>query len=535
MDHARPSDCYEKWAPKLTLRRRPVGGQAKRCPVSNEAGLSLIETIIAIALAGILLVAGLAGLTSMMLTNVVARENQASAEVLEQEVERIRGVAYAAVAMVEADLNDGPGGILDPAITRTGTSPNFEYWFDHDDNAGTPRERIIVAAGGAISDHRSTVTRNNTTYALSVYVTNPADASGDYRRVTVRAEWGNNPVHRREATTFVTETRRGLPLPKFRFGDPITITVTAGTNLVLPATLTNRGARDSFSLASSTAPPVGWTFTWYADTNGNGALDPGEGDPGDELTTTAPMETDDVLRLLLVAPVPAAEATATKVVTLTATSVAQPSVFETFNDTVNVQAVGCGAPCTRYFKNTAGPPANSTRKTNMPVTPTGPTGAGPFNFDTDIDSDPGRLVSKGGSGDGEADAAKMANWRYQVANDVTFNGTAKVRIYATMKSYVTPRLGKLNIYVRKRTSSSCLTGAAGTYTLVASGTHTIDPWPTSFTLVEVSIPVNFSLAANRCFEIKVVVDGSSEDDMWIAYETASAPAKVEMPVTAGVM
>lgn len=555
------------------MNLHPIRRHRSYHSASNEAGLSLIETIIAIALAGILLVAGLAGLTSMMVTTVAARENQASAEVLAQEVERIRGGDYAAVAMVEADLRDGPGGALDPAITE---SVPGDYRFDHDGDAGstgaTPPERIIVAAGGGINDHRQLVERNNTPYTLSVYVTNPADAAGDYRRVTVRAEW-DNPVRRRQATTFVTETRRGLPLPKFSFGNQVSVTVITGATLVLPVTLTNRGARDAWNLTTSTnpVPSPDWNFTWYKDTNGNGVFDVGEdadrdgvldtgedadGDnaldfleenPANVLTdTTEPdslidtglLETDQVLRLLAVVPAGATAGNVT--VRLTATSNAQPlsaTAIQFIDNPVIVQEVGC-APCTRYFKNTSADPANSTRKTNMPVTPTGPTGVGPFNFDTDVDSDPGRLIIKGGSGEGEPDASKMANWRYSVANAVTFTGNVKVRLYARVKGS-DPKVVKFNVYVRRRTSASCMAAASNLYTWVTpttTGTQTINPLPASFTQVDVEIPVNFSLAANRCFEIKVVVDGSSGDDVWIAYETASYPARVEMPVVSpGVM
>lgn len=494
---------------------------------SNEAGISLIEMVVAIGLAALLLVAGLAGLTNLMITTAVARQNQASVEVLEQTLETVRGASYAATAMVEADLAG------DTAITRTGTSPDFLYWFDHDDDSGTPDERIVVAAGGTVNPHIVTMDRNNTDYTISTYVTDPPDTTGDYRRVTVRAEWGD-PAHRRQATTFVTETRRGLPLPKFRFGDPITVTVTAGNTLVLPATLTNRGARDSFDLTSTTAPAVGWTFTWHPDTNGNGAVDAGE----NAFTATGPMETDQVMRLLLVAAVPSTEATATKVVTLKATSVAQSAVFETFNDTVNVLSTGCGAPCIRYFTNDTAP-ANSLQQTNMPMGQTAPTAVGPFNFDTNKDGSPGRLIAKGGTGSDESDPNKMANWHWQVPGppDVTFNGTAKVTLYATMKNYGSGLSGKLNVYVR-----SCTSGAATTCSPVSSGTQTISPWPASslwpgsFTAIEVSIPaVNFTLARNKYFEIKVEVDAASGDDMWIAYQDVSHPARVEMPVTSGVM
>ena len=158
------------------LLRRADFGRGGPGAASNEAGISLIETVIAIVLAALLLSAGLAGLTSLMLTTAVARQRRPS----------------------------------------------------------------------------------------------PKPDAGFHAQVPIR-----RPGHRHD---------HGRQYP------------------ASPGHPDQPGARDSFDLTSSTAPAVGWTFTWHPDTNENGAVDAGK----DAFTATGAVETDRVMRLLLVAAVPAA-------------------------------------------------------------------------------------------------------------------------------------------------------------------------------------------------------------------------------------
>lgn len=512
----------------------------RRHPTPNAAGFTMVETVIAIGLAGIILVGGLASLTRMMISTASARQNQSSSEVLASELERIRALPYASVAMVQSDLYDGSGGTLDPAITQTSGT----FWFD---NYGkSTSEQIAVATGGQINDHRRIVTRNNTRYTLNVYVTSPVDADGGvYRRVTVNVTW-DTPLRQREATTFVTNTRRGLPLPKFQFGNALTVSANTGATFNLPLTLTNRGAPDSWNLTVPTNPRS-WIFTWYKDTNGNGVVDSGEpaltDTNGDGTIDTGLLQTDQVFAMVVKATVGSSETAGSVVVTFQATSIAQPTAttaIATVNDTVTVAYPPCGAACTRYFKNAVGAPANSTRQTNMPTAAAAPTAVGPFNFDTNVDSFPGRLIAKGGTGATETTASLMANWQYPTPTAFAVSGTATVNIYATMKNYASTS-GTLDVYLRRRSTltSSCNSSPASAWTTIANATYTVNPWPAAFTLapitMSVGVPTPVSFTAGNCFEIKVTVDSSSASDVWIAYETTSAPSNISMPITSGVM
>jgi hypothetical protein len=88
-------------------------------------------------------------------------------------------------------------------------------------------------------------------YTVKTFITRPAETlaagSAQYRRASVVVSW---PVYGqlrvRRATSDFTDTRRGLPLPRFSFGTPVTIETNVGAFLAIPASLTNVGAPDAF-------------------------------------------------------------------------------------------------------------------------------------------------------------------------------------------------------------------------------------------------------------------------------------------------
>src|SRR6185437_3762511 len=89
-------------------------------------------------------------------------------------------------------------------------------YYDPDGTGPIVREKIVTAIGGVVKPHVNVVTRNNTRYTVARYVTDPGDTTGKYRRVTVVADWvSGKKTHSRRSSTFVTLTRRGLPLPNF--------------------------------------------------------------------------------------------------------------------------------------------------------------------------------------------------------------------------------------------------------------------------------------------------------------------------------
>lgn len=473
--------------------------------------------------AGIFLAAG-GLLNQMMLGALYARQNQQAIDLASEAIEEIRGAGYAAAAMTDTDVAG------DQAIAVVGG----ERFFDPDGTGAVPAEKVVVARGGVVSPHVRTVVKNKTAYTISRYVTTPADATGaSYKRVTVRVRWTRGAAaHTRQAGTLITLTRRGLPLPDFTFGTPLNVTVNQGATAVLPVTLVNRGARDSWNL-STTVTRTGWSFLWYVDTNKDGVRQPTEttllGDAdGDGRRDTGAVEPDQTVWLFAVATVPVNEASGVVKVTPTAQSMGQPSSpsgTAYFTDVLTVVNESC-AGCTYrsyYFQNSV-TGGDTVAQADMPMSETVPTAATLANYDTDYDAYAGRVVARGGSGADELVLAKAAGWRYQLPGRTTFRGNALVDLRAAMRGFTPTTSATLRVFLRAQ-----LTGTA--YTTVATASVALPASASgTFQSVQASLPVDFELPRNRRLEVKVEVDATSQDDVWLAYGTSAYPARVRMPV-----
>ena len=94
------------------------------------------------------------------------------------------------------------------------------------------------------------------------------------KRYTVVATWTSyGQTHERVVSTLLTETQRGLPLPRYSVAatSPQTQTKNPSTVLTWGFQVINRGARDTFNISASTG-----TWDYYVDANCNGGLDAGE-------------------------------------------------------------------------------------------------------------------------------------------------------------------------------------------------------------------------------------------------------------------
>lgn len=509
-----------------------------RRALSAEDGFTLIEMVVAMTVAALMLTGGAAVLGSSLKAIVTARANSQSAELMSETIEQLRAIDYAAVAMSPTDLAG------DADIGGTALAPTF----DPDGAGPLVAEAIVATTGGAVSPHITTVTRNDQTYTLATYVTTPppdAEVSeAAYKRVTVRATWTSGGLtHTRQSSTFITLTRRGLPLPNFQVtptaGVDEPITVNAGAQLVLPYTVVNRGARDAFNLSLTGTPALGATFTFYEDDGGSTTFEPAIDDeaPDSDLNgvpDTGDMETDQTLPMLAVATVPSDAIAGSYSFTLTATSAGQSSATgatRTAQFDVTIGSDSSCAGCTwtpLYLLNEypacSSAPCTTTAKTNMPMRPGAPTAAALPNFDTDVDAVAGRSVARALTTPAwdSTTSSTMANWRYTVGQSTVLNGELLVDIY------VAPVGGlpvDVTVYVNKSTNGSGATSfvATGTASVVASG---------SFQMVRVHVPaVSTTIANNRFLEVKVVIESTSEDTgAHLAYDALAYPSVVWMPV-----
>ena len=165
---------------------------AARREVADESGFSLVESLIALSLVFAVLVVLLGGLTAGARGLIAGRQRGVAVSLANSVFENARGRAY---DQIGHDFDSDPTLAADPLIT--GASPNLFY-------AGvTPAEPLAGssvnagASGGSnnnplypFSPHRSTTTKDGTSYTTTVYVTTVTPVSGDsFKRISVVITW----------------------------------------------------------------------------------------------------------------------------------------------------------------------------------------------------------------------------------------------------------------------------------------------------------------------------------------------------------
>jgi hypothetical protein len=114
---------------------------------------------------------------------------------------------------------------------------------------------------------------------------------------------------------------------------------------------------------------------------------------------------------------------------------------------------------------------------------------------------------------------------------VTLSGDVSLTFFSGMKDFddsvsARTKRGFVRAFLR-----DC--PAAGACTLVASGSLDVRSWHGgSADWVERTITfagVDHTVAAGRSLEVKLVVDGRADDDMWFAYDTTEQPSRLTLP------
>jgi type II secretory pathway pseudopilin PulG len=517
--------------------------------LNAEGGFSLVEMVVSMTVAALMLTSAAYVLGSSTRTIVSARANSQAAELISEALEQLRATSYAAVAMNPSDL------ATDSRITG---SPGSQTFDPDADGAKYGPEAVLAVTGGAVSPHISTLTRNDQTYTLARYVTTPPldteVGTAAYKRVTVIATWTTGGMtHTRQASTFLTLTRRGLPLPNFQstatLGSRSTapITVNAGAPLTLPFNMVNRGARDAFNLTIASTPTLSMPFDFYDDVDGSATKSDPDAAAADSdangVPDTGMLEPDEAWPMLAYGSVPTNAVAGTYVVTVSAASIGQPSAdgaTRNINFYVKVVNQSSCTGCTYralYLRNEypscGATVCNSLQKTNMPMRTDSSTVSTLGNYDTNVDSVGGRNLARS-STTPTSDAAggsTVANWRYTVPSATTVNGDVLVDLYlAPSGSGSTPAtLVPLTVkaYLLKSTNGS------GDTTLVGSATGTLAASSsTAYRSLRVTIPgVSTTVANNRFLEVKVVVESaSSTTGAWLAYDATPYPSVVWVPV-----
>lgn len=537
------------------MRTRATENLRRRMGAGDE-GFTMVEAVVALVVAALIFTAVAAGMVQAIRATLFARQNQQSVDVVSQQVETLRGVDYASLSLSTADSTFSS----DTSMKQVGGA-----WYADIDGKGTYEQVVTLASGAAVPTHISTVARNNTSFTMKTYVTTPptdsAATTDSYRRLTVVASWtAAGSSHTRRTSTFVTTTRRGLPLPNYTWTqsgitNPVGYAQGSTQPLVLEGDLTNRGARDRWSLSATVKSPTGvtlpWTWVWYLD-DGNGTFGPEDtraDTNADGTFDTGTINTDDVRRAWAVTYLSPSEALTAScssaalascdIVSLSAVSTSMPTDVADQKPPI-VNQVKVSAPIcvpvtpTCLYKNLylhnlggtlADGPATASGSSN-PMSAQVPSATALVNYDNDLDARPGRGLAPGGSGYTESSTTKSVIWTYSTGNAATFSGQAVLDLFAVLANADPTVAGSISAYVRLETT-------AGNWVNAGTGTFTATPWNSS-TLREFTMPITLtttSVCKGCRVELRVEVPSAQASSMDIGYDTTSYDALLSMPYT----
>ena len=330
---------------------------------TEDYGFSLVEYIVALSIATAIFTALAFSLVGGTKAALLSQQNQQAGDALNQAVEDARALPYYSLVMSTTDLNTGEA-TRSPSLSSCNC-----YNPTNDTTGGTEVETLSAsAAGGGLSPHVTSVAQNGGTYKLRRYVTQPVDATGAaYKRLTVIASWTSaGKARSRTYSTLISQAKRGLPLPDYKFTatSDLAICRNPGSTAFHAFAIRNNGARDTWRLTSNPSTP-NWSF--YADTNGNGAYDsptdqPLAYDGGVPTTgTIEPTTSRAFFALRLLSGSPALIPT-TSTTTFRAMSASQATYFQDLKTTLTVQDLPCavsGTPTRCRYAGLVPPSVNA--------------------------------------------------------------------------------------------------------------------------------------------------------------------------------
>jgi len=557
----------------------------RRLLLRGDDGFTLIEAVVALAIAVIVFMALTFALIGGAHEVLLAQQNQQAGDVVNQVVEQARSINYDTLLMQDSDLTNS----LDPngsAIKACGCyNPNT-------DSTATGWELLASGPVGTIVPHAKTVSLNGLNYTVREYVTLAVDAKGaSYKRLTVIASWTSlGKTHSRVYSTFISSTKRGLPLPNFKFtpasGSSLTSCASPGSTIGYAFTVKNNGARDQWLISTSqTSPATPVTWTYYIDSNGNRIYDAGVDQPLSNdattgLPTTGLLDPNGTMNFFAFATAPAT--TGLLQVSFTATSGAISTYMQTLTTNTTIQTVACtgatasptptssssstptptptptasaptqpdtscpavgtalqagsksGTPVSYSLYN-PGQPSNTTASQAMPVLKTTPTQSTLYDYSTDLDAVSAGRKLLGGVGNGSA--PYVATWMYGMPSSSTIpadgNGAnhanGEVSIYASTggNASATPTITATLQVVNGSTTTTI---ATGTYSTPSSG------WGCNGGFHKIWIyedlpGTTITVPANAYIKLSI----SSSTAIYLAYGTTSFPMEFSLPYTTAGM
>ena len=545
---------------------------------SGDEGFSLVEAVVALAIATAIFTALAFALVGAAKSALLSQQNQQAGDVLNQAVEQARALSYEALTMRTADLNTSER-------TGAGRTPTIAsclcYNPTNDTTAGAGVEPLVTPdPNGGLLTHVTQSEQNGGTYTIRRYVTRPADASGAvYKRLTVVVTWSTLGRDRvRTYSTLVAATKRGLPLPDFKFTNASSLGQcrNPGSNAVYTFAIKNNGARDAWNLSTTPATPA-WTF--YADTDGDGLFDAAD---DAALTVTGGVPTTGLLEpttsrtffgvqpIGTGLPLPYALATSVR-----ATSAAQPTYHQSLLTTTTVQLGACGATApsptpsasasptpapptapaqpvscpaltlpvvtlapqgtlVRYYPENPDQPGDTLGALDMPIIRDGgvPLAAGDlYNYSTELHTaTAGRYIELGAT----TTARHVASWTYGMPAKSVLRGLGEVTLWAGPANGSPLALSTLRIKLEQLTSAGVLIAQLATVDYVAPvlgwGCTGLRPLP----LPIVDIATGNGTTINKDEKLRLSVTVLSGAPVRLGYGTAAYPMTMTLPYKSGL-
>jgi hypothetical protein len=175
-----------------------------------------------------------------------------------------------------------------------------------------------------------------------------------------------------------------------------------------------------------------------------------------------------------------------------------------------------------YLHNNPSPPTGDTSSQPvLPCTTTVPIAPTLYNYDTDYDSGPGRVIQRGGSGADEVDSQRSQKWQTPAsAAAVTINGTIRVDLWTAAKDFNAGLTVHGTVYLADVFGPSRTVIAQASFAFQSTA---------SWTQSTVFMSASQTLAAGHSLELMVISPNSSADDLWLAYDTAAYKSRVVLP------
>ena len=191
--------------------------------------------------------------------------------------------------------------------------------------------------------------------------------------------------------------------------------------------------------------------------------------------------------------------------------------------TFTAASVFPGSGLTLYLQNEP-EGQDTTSSAYLPMNGDVPTQSSLPNYDTNRDEDPGLRVKKGADDQFTTDTGKVQRWTYTPSSDLTLT-SAQVVFHSAVKSFETGKGGRVEWYLRHCTTSGTDCVELAQAVLVdenwQAGSNGFVERTTSFG------PLSQVVPAGRVLELVVIVP-SFDDDLWLAYDTAAEPSRLEI-------